>query len=239
LAGLFLKEPVYQLSLTLLIERMKFAFLTLPATWLLGLFTTLSSEKQDTLLSVFIGNDTTINCNKLLDINAIVSPDNAVVTYNWKLVSAPSSGAYTATNPDKKTFGVNFSVAGTYVFSITVTETATGSEARDEITINVNCGGINPPPPSGTPLPKYSRMFSPNNDGINDVWKLEGISTYRNAVIHIYNQHGQLIFSTNSPTNDLIWDGKVKGNPMPVDTYYFVVLKDGKKILSDNIALLR
>lgn len=219
---------------------MKFIFAFLALSVALALSNNTIPEKKQVILSVFIGNDTTINCNKLLDLTALVDPANAVVTYSWKLVSAPTLSAYTATSPDKKNYGLNFSQAGVYVFSVTVTENGTSAEARDEISINVNCNNNPPPPPpSGNTNFKYIRMFSPNNDGINDTWKIEGASGGANITVAIYNQHGKEVYSLKNPATDVIWDGKIKGNPAPSDTYYFVVWKDGKKILGDNITLLR
>jgi gliding motility-associated-like protein len=191
------------------------------------------------MVSVFIGNDTTVACNKLLQLTALTNPTDAAVTYQWKMISASSPAGFTATSADKKTYGLNFSEAGVYVFSITVTETATGAEARDEITITANCGTNPPPPPPGGTSFKYTRSFSPNNDGINDIWELKGVSGNTNLVVCIYNQHGKEMLTVKSPVTDDIWDGTIKGKPMPVDTYYFVVWKDGKKILGDNLSLLR
>lgn len=192
-----------------------------------------------TMISVVIGNDTTVGCNKLLQLTAQTTPAGAGVTYQWKMVSASSPAGFTATSADKKTYGLNFSDAGVYVFSVTVTETATGAEARDEITITANCGTTPPPPPPGGTSFKYVRAFSPNNDGINDVWELQGAKGNTNLVVCIYNQHGKEMLMVKNPVTDEIWNGTINGKPMPVDTYYFVVWKDGKKILGDNLSLLR
>jgi gliding motility-associated-like protein len=53
--------------------------------------------------------------------------------------------------------------------------------------------------------------FSPNNDGINDIFKpfIDGrISEYYFAV---YNRYGQMVFSTSDPA--VGWDGTIKGSP--------------------------
>lgn len=54
--------------------------------------------------------------------------------------------------------------------------------------------------------------FTPNGDGINDRF-MEGTD------IEIYNSKGILLYKGNEG-----WDGKYKGNDMPVDTYYYILL---------------
>jgi gliding motility-associated-like protein len=193
-------------------------------------------HKKLPVLSVFIGNDTVVNCNTTLDLIATVKGASTGVTYSWKLVSASAQATFTSGSADKKNFQLKFLDAAVFVFSVTIVESATGSEARDEITVTVKC---NTPPPPATGNIKYSRMFSPNNDGINDVLKIEGVAGVNNTIVVIYNQYGKQILSVTNPATNVIWDGKVNGIQMKPDTYYFAIWRDGKKILADNFALLR
>ena len=39
--------------------------------------------------------------------------------------------------------------------------------------------------------------FTPNGDGLNEVWELKGIDAYPNAELTIYNRWGQVVFHTN------------------------------------------
>lgn len=63
--------------------------------------------------------------------------------------------------------------------------------------------------------------FTPNDDGIND--KLKGFINCPAAEYHlqIYNRWGQKIFETNSINKG--WDGKQKGEPMPIGVYVYLV----------------
>ncbi len=67
--------------------------------------------------------------------------------------------------------------------------------------------------------------FSPNGDGINDVFipKNSGIDPDAEAYqLLIYNRWGQLIFSTNNPTAG--WNGTIKGTtPVQIDTYVWKI----------------
>lgn len=89
--------------------------------------------------------------------------------------------------------------------------------------------------------------FSPNGDGVNDVFLVRGNS--RNTIIEkmiIYNRWGNKVFeASNILPNDVSagWDGKYKGTFAQNEVYgYYVVAKfsDGtQKVLKGNVTLLR
>ena len=77
-----------------------------------------------------------------------------------------------------------------------------------------------------TVLPKLKipTAITPNNDGINDVWIIDMIDKFPNCEIMIFNRWGeQLFYSKGYPENER-WDGTYKGKPLPVGTYYYVIL---------------
>lgn len=63
--------------------------------------------------------------------------------------------------------------------------------------------------------------FSPNNDGLNDVFKIEGASLLSSGKLSVYNQWGALLFQTNDMSKG--WDGKVNGIPQPSGAYIYVL----------------
>jgi gliding motility-associated-like protein len=68
--------------------------------------------------------------------------------------------------------------------------------------------------------------FSPNGDGVNDLFFIDRISNYPNAVVQIFNRWGNPIFTSN-PGYTTPWNGRFNGNDLPHGTYYFVIdLKD-------------
>ncbi len=62
-------------------------------------------------------------------------------------------------------------------------------------------------------------IFTPNNDGKNDVLTLVTVGIKQFVYMRIYNRWGQLIFSTNNPK--LTWDGTYKGVPQPTGAYIY------------------
>ncbi|WP_335974694.1 gliding motility-associated C-terminal domain-containing protein [Gaetbulibacter jejuensis] len=69
--------------------------------------------------------------------------------------------------------------------------------------------------------------FSPNNDGPNDWFNIQGLyDIFENHKLRIYNRYGTLIFEGD---NSKPWDGKANrginnlGKLLPVGTYYYVL----------------
>ena len=65
----------------------------------------------------------------------------------------------------------------------------------------------------------YFAYFSPNGDGINDNWHIEGMEYLNEPVVSIYNRYGKLIKQLNN--NDASWDGTFSGQQMPESDYWF------------------
>ncbi|MCV9931712.1 gliding motility-associated C-terminal domain-containing protein [Flavobacterium sp. LS1R47] len=70
--------------------------------------------------------------------------------------------------------------------------------------------------------------FTPNNDGANDVFKIDCLENYPNNSLNVYNRYGALVYKQNHYNND--WDGIAnvsgainKGDKLPAGTYYYVL----------------
>ncbi|MBK7383559.1 MAG: gliding motility-associated C-terminal domain-containing protein [Flavobacteriales bacterium] len=63
--------------------------------------------------------------------------------------------------------------------------------------------------------------FTPNGDGINDVWDVPGIVDYPGSEVLIYDRWGQRVFSSNGYREP--WDGTNKGRPLSEGTYYYYI----------------
>ena len=67
----------------------------------------------------------------------------------------------------------------------------------------------------------YPKFFTPNNDGSNDTWNINGVSDQVNAKIYIFNRYGKLLKQI-SPAGEG-WSGLYSGRLMPVDDYWFAL----------------
>ena len=80
--------------------------------------------------------------------------------------------------------------------------------------------------------------FSPNNDGINDIWDIKALVTYPACSVVIYNRYGQKVYqSTGYPKP---WDGTSNNSPLPEGTYYYIIdLKNNTPKLAGWVVIVR
>lgn len=67
--------------------------------------------------------------------------------------------------------------------------------------------------------------FSPNNDGVNDFWIIDGIEGYSENTVYVYNRWGDQMQKIENYDNvNAVWDGTNKNNrPVATGTYFFVI----------------
>ena len=83
-------------------------------------------------------------------------------------------------------------------------------DCRDRVMRNVH-------PPMYVYAPN---AFSPNGDGLNDVFIFKGIGIKAFKVL-IYNRWGELLFQTDEINN--VWDGTYKGKKLQTGVYLYKV----------------
>jgi len=86
--------------------------------------------------------------------------------------------------------------------------------------------------------------FSPNGDGINDLFIIRGIKNYPNNNFTIFNRWGDKVFDASPYENT--WNGscskgiQIGGDALPTGTYFYVIdLGDGSKVIKGTIYLNR
>jgi len=80
--------------------------------------------------------------------------------------------------------------------------------------------------------------FSPNGDGINDQWRIQALETYPEAIVSVYNRHGQLIYTSRGYSKP--WDGTFKQQPLPTASYYYIIdLKNDFPLFTGWIMIIR
>jgi gliding motility-associated-like protein len=68
--------------------------------------------------------------------------------------------------------------------------------------------------------------FTPNGDGLNDIFKAESASEVNDFQLYIYNRWGQLIFE--SKDINIGWDGKFMNEYVKSDVYILTLIYSGK-----------
>jgi len=78
--------------------------------------------------------------------------------------------------------------------------------------------------------------FTPNGDGINDLWIIENLEIYSGAVLNIYNRWGQLIHTGGCADK---WDGKCNDRFVASGTYLYILdLKNGDNPFVGNLSVI-
>ena len=75
---------------------------------------------------------------------------------------------------------------------------------------------------------KPSNVLTPNGDGVNDSWYVEGIENYPDNKVYIYNIYGLEVYKAEGYLND--WKGTYNGSSLPNGTYYYVIRFDTEDI---------
>ncbi|MFB9843458.1 gliding motility-associated C-terminal domain-containing protein [Mucilaginibacter ginsenosidivorans] len=80
--------------------------------------------------------------------------------------------------------------------------------------------------------------FTPNGDGVNDLWNIEALVTYPESLTTVYTRSGQEVYRSIGYAKP--WDGTSKGTQLPQGTYYYVIdLKNGQPKLSGWLLIIR
>ncbi len=68
----------------------------------------------------------------------------------------------------------------------------------------------------------FPKFFTPNNDGINDLWEIKGLNfeEFRYSNILIFNRFGKHLATINPDSG---WDGIYNGEFLPSDDYWFLI----------------
>jgi gliding motility-associated-like protein len=69
---------------------------------------------------------------------------------------------------------------------------------------------------------KISNAFSPNNDYTNDKWIVEDETGETVFNANIFDRYGKVVKTIFG--SKIVWDGMYNGNPLPVATYYYVIV---------------
>ncbi|MEQ9443156.1 MAG: gliding motility-associated C-terminal domain-containing protein [Cyclobacteriaceae bacterium] len=131
-------------------------------------------------------------------------------------------------NPDELEPG-NYYVTIVYVFE-------NGEMVTQEIPLT-----IDNPAQAVNPLP----ALSPNDDGVNDYWKITNIEAYPDNVVRIFNRWGEAVFTQEGYDNESqSWNGsanmgaRVGSGLLPKSTYFFILdLKNGERPVTGYIVL--
>lgn len=83
-----------------------------------------------------------------------------------------------------------------------------------------------------------TNTFTPNGDGVNDLWAQPVLANYPNCTVQVYNRYGKKVFQSTGYRKP--WDGEYDGKLLPSGTYYYLIdTKTGIPALSGSVTIIR
>lgn len=80
--------------------------------------------------------------------------------------------------------------------------------------------------------------FSPNGDGINDVWHIPILNSFAGADVKVFNRYGQMVYHAASQAVN--WDGRFKGKLLPTGSYVWMInVPSLKKFMHGSVMIVR
>ncbi|UOE49110.1 gliding motility-associated C-terminal domain-containing protein [Mucilaginibacter sp. SMC90] len=139
-----------------------------------------------------------------------------IATYTW----TPSAGL---SDPASAAPVASPEVTTTYKLNVVSVD---GCATESEVTVKV------------IPHIVIPNTFTPNGDGINDLWSIKYLDGYTTGTVTVYNRNGAIVFQSKGYPK--AWDGTFNGKPVPTGVYYYVIdLKDGSPLRSGDVSILR
>ena len=170
--------------------------------------------------------DTTLE-NTPIDINVIAN-DTLYTISNIVIASQPENGAAMVTDNGIVTYAPEEGFCDMLngdSFTYTVCDNQGNCETA-QVIVYVICDEL-----------QVYTGFSPNGDGVNDVFYIEGLEAYPNAQLTVFNRWGNQVYRSDSYKND--WTGLWEGKLLPDGTYFYV-LDDGEgNLLSGYVQIHR
>lgn len=152
------------------------------------------------------------------DISFRAYTTDAVIHNEWQIASDPDF-EYIDYRFNEQNLDYTFTEEGTYyVRFIGSNSDGTCETAGETYTIGIGSSELRIP-----------NAFTPNEDGVNDVWKV-GYRSLLNFSCSIFDRYGNEITHFTDPSKG--WDGKYKGKYVKPGVYFYVIEAqgaDGKK----------
>ncbi len=170
------------------------------------------------LNNITVNNDVIICGGESVQLNA-----SGGMEYNW----SPVTGLDHTNIPNPIATPVQ-----TTAYSVTVKDQY-GCTASATVNVTIMCDSINIP-----------NGFSPNHDGTNDHFVIDGIESYPGNALFIYNRWGNLVYKQKDYDNK--WEGTsnvngvMYGQELPNGTYYFILnLNNDEKPINGFVVIRR
>lgn len=167
-------------------------------------------------------------CQDTTTATMAAAPATSTATGHWELLS----GHGVITHPDQANTEITGLQPGTNIFRWVLENGACGSSSDTVVVTLHDCSILVVPD-----------AFSPNGDGVNDTYVIQGLDYYPKNSFTVFNRWGSKVFERSPYKNT--WNGKNEGTPnfgtdLPESTYYFILDPgNDKEVITGYIYLRR
>jgi gliding motility-associated-like protein/uncharacterized repeat protein (TIGR01451 family) len=189
------------------------------------------------VFTIVVSNNGQSTATGLIVIDELKSGYTYLSSITTKGTFNPATGVWsisTLNDGETATLKITVTVLATGDYSNTAT--ISGDQVDDD---TINNTSLIETHPTDFNIPEG---FSPDADGINDVYVIRGIDSYPDNIFTVFNRWGGKVFDAKPYINT--WDGKATkgikmgGDELPVGTYFYVLdLGDGSAIHKGTIYL--
>ncbi len=167
------------------------------------------SDDYERIILVFEGGEAAINASYEPCTDKLTLENNSTnaTNYLWEFGDGNSS---TERMPK-----YNYTDSGTYNIILTINK-GSYCESADTVELVINS--------QANPEITLYNVFTPNNDGVNDCFKMKGKNLdCSDYLLSIYNRWGEKVFETENPSE--CWNGKVlnTNQTLPDGTYFYIL----------------
>ena len=178
----------------------------------------IESSGQLRLIAENDSDTTLVNTPRLiLNIENDIIPEGVSVAI--EILTQPSNGFIELHSDNTVTYTPSTDFVGQDEFTYRLYD-LNGIAIADTATSTI----IIVPDPGRNPVVIYNAI-TPNNDGKNDSWIIDGIEEYNDNEVLLFNRWGdQIRYFENYDNSTVVWDGTNKnGEKLPNATYYYIV----------------
>lgn len=88
---------------------------------------------------------------------------------------------------------------------------------------------------------KIPNAITPNDDNVNEKWRINALSLYPDCKVQIFDRWGNLVYLSKGYDADDYWDGTDRsGKKLPMASYYYVIdLGNGEKPIYGSVTIIR
>jgi len=180
-------------------------------------------------VAINITTVTLVNQPDIIQITSVGNPGTSTFDpTSIQIITQPGHGTVKVNNDGTVTYTPNVGYTGPDSFTYRIKDV--NGYYTNVATVTIN--------DTGTVLLKIPTLFTPNGDGINDVFEIRGLSNYPNNELIIVNRWGNEVFRQTNYQNKWAGDGLNEG------TYYYLLYiknTDGSifQVLKGYTTLLR